>query len=62
MQLLGIVWKVLHAGSTALGMVGGGLLKDAMLMSANNRIIIATPLVVVTATKLLLTLILSLSW
>ena len=27
-------------------MVGGGLLKDAMLMSANSRIIIATPLVV----------------
>ena len=62
MQLLGIVWKVLHAGSTALGMVGGGLWKDAMLMSANSRIMIATPLVVVITTELLLPLILNLSW
>ena len=33
MQLLGSL-EVLHAGNTALGMVGGGLQKDAMLMSA----------------------------
>lgn len=42
-------------------MVGGGLRKDAMLMSANSRDIIATPLVVVITTELLLTLILKLS-
>ena len=52
----------MHAGDTALGMVGCGLRKDAMLMSENSRIIITTPLVEVITTEFLLTLILNLSW
>ena len=51
-----VIWKVLHAESTTLGMVGGGLWKDAMLMSANSKIIIATLLVEVITTEMLLTL------
>ena len=57
-----VVWKVLHARRIALGMVGGELRKDAMLISANSRIVIAMPLVVDITTELLLTLTLNLSW